>query len=64
MRDKSTRSLDERLRMLLHSVVAGARSIEDATLTLRAEMIAQFMRGRECNEKRASNETRFNTEVL
>ena len=64
MQDKSTHSLDERLRMLLQSVVVGARSVEDATLALRAEMIAQFMRGRACNKKRASGETQFHTEIV
>lgn len=55
MRHHKHLPLDERLRLIVREAVAGTASIEDATLLLRAEVLASFIRGRESNEKRAPN---------
>ncbi len=56
MRQQSPLSLDDRLRTLLRSVIVGSRSVEDATLLLRGEIIASFLRGHESKTKNASLE--------
>ena len=56
MRQQSPLSLDDRLRTLLRSVIVGSRSVEDATLLLRGEIIASFLRGYESKTKNASLE--------
>lgn len=56
MGQPSPLSFDERIRMLLRSLTAGARSEEDVTLLLRAELINSFMRGYRSKTKNASLE--------